>query len=70
MSILRRLSTPELWEAFYIKRTDDERMDRREAEDLRAFIDAREYLPVIERIEAGIPFPFPHKKQINKMHSN
>lgn len=30
----------------------------------------REYLPVIERIEAGIPFPFPHKKQINKMHSN
>ena len=70
MSILRRLSTPELWETFYIKRTDNERMDRREAEDLRAFIDAREYLPVIERIEAGIPFPFPHKKQINKMHSN
>lgn len=70
MGILQQLGNPDFWEAFYKKKIEGGHMGRQEAEDLRAFMDAREYLPVAEGIGKEEWVPLPRKKQINKMHSN
>ncbi len=68
MSLLNALSRPELWEAFYeYKRSLI--CSKHEEKQLRAFLDAKAYLPVCERIGRGEPLPLPRRAVISKQHS-
>ena len=68
MSLLDRLSEPELWEAFYEYKTGLI-CPRDEAARLRGFIDRGDYLAVCRRIGSGEPFPLPRRAVISKLHS-
>lgn len=70
MSICTRLSDPAEWERYYLYKEENRHLTREEAADLRAFIDAREYEPVVSRILSGGSFSVPEKKLIRKMHSD
>ncbi|MDO4842613.1 MAG: reverse transcriptase/maturase family protein [Phoenicibacter congonensis] len=65
-SLLDRLSDHSEWEAFY-EYKNSLACPKRFARELRAFIDAREYLPVCAEISAGGDFPLPKKAVISKM---
>ena len=66
MSMLDLLSSPDTWEAFYRYKTSLI-CPEAEAEALRAFIDARVYLPVCEGMAAGHRFALPRRAVISKM---
>ncbi|MEE3436884.1 MAG: reverse transcriptase domain-containing protein [Lachnospiraceae bacterium] len=65
MSLLEMLSRPECWERYYAYKTSLA-FPVREAEELRRFIDRREYLPAAEGIYAGEDFPLPAKRILRK----
>ncbi len=67
-SLLEQLSRPDVWESFYEYKTGLV-CPKDLAEELRAFIDSRAYLPVCERIASGEDFPLPKKAVIRKMSS-
>ncbi|MBR3232415.1 MAG: hypothetical protein IKF75_07050, partial [Lachnospiraceae bacterium] len=65
MSLLEMLSRPECWERYYGYKTSLA-FPVREAEELRRFIDRKEYLPAAEGIYAGEDFPLPAKRILRK----
>ena len=68
MSLLDRLSDPGSWQEFYEYKTSLACPKEFERE-LKAFWEARAYLPVCERIAAGERFPLPRRAVISKLHS-
>ena len=66
MSLLFSLADAKAWERFYEYKTALV-CPKEFAKELREFIDARAYLPVVGRIAAGEPFPFPRKAIISKL---
>ena len=68
MSLLDRLSQPQCWESFYEYKLSHA-CPPSLAKELRGFIDAREYLPVCERISRGDRFPLPKKSVVSKLSS-
>ena len=68
MSLLDELSLPECWERFYAYKSGLA-CQKQFLGELRAYIDARAYLPVCEAIRRGEPFPLPKKAVISKMSS-
>lgn len=65
MSLLDLLSVREEWERYYAYKASLGGPSGR-LEELRAFIDKEEYLPVCAGIMAGEPFPLPRKAAISK----
>ena len=66
MSLLDQLSLPQVWERFYqykISQAGHQFYEKR----LRAFIDEKRYLPVVQAIADGNPFPLPRRTVISKM---
>ena len=68
VSLLEKLSDPEVWEAFYAYRTSLA-CPKADTEELRRFIAERAFLPVTELIRTGGRFPLPRRAVISKMHS-
>ena len=68
MSLLQSLSDPAAWEAFYRYRTSLA-CPKKDADELKRYIEEKAYLPVTEMIEAGGRFPLPRRAVISKMHS-
>ncbi len=68
MTILEKLSDPGIWAEYYAYKANRLPFGKREA--LRLFIEQKAYLPVLDRIARGEPFPPPVKKQISKMYSD
>ena len=64
--MLEMLSDPARWEDFYRARVEAGHLSRREARDLRRFIDAGEYLAPARALQAGQPLPLPRARTINK----
>ena len=69
MSFIDQLSDPLVWERFYEYKSTRVSSGAL-LKDLRAYIDARDYLPVCESIARGEPFPLPRKSIISKMGSD
>ena len=68
MSIIERLSSEKLWNEFYNHKIAQGNMRENESEDLRRFIDSREYLAPYEEIKNG-GFRIPEKILVNKTSS-
>ncbi len=66
MNILSRLSSESEWESFFNYKSQQGNLSEKEKSDLQGFINNREYLPVVCRIQNGEPFSVPVKKLINK----
>ena len=69
MSLCTRLADPAEWERFYSYKEENRHLTREEAEDLRTYIDKREYEPVVSRVLSCSAFSIPEKKLIRKMHT-
>ena len=68
MSLLDALSQQESWERFYNYKTALA-CPKLQKKELRAFIDAKAWIPVCEEIRSGSPFPLPRKAVISKLSS-
>ena len=68
MSLLDQLADPACWQAFYEYKTSLACPKEFERE-LKAYIEAEDYLPVCGRIAAEERFPLPRKAVISKLHS-
>ena len=66
MDILTEMESPVLWQDFLEYRKESCRLTEQEEQELRQFIESREYLPILERIRRGDPFPHPRKVAISK----
>ena len=66
MDILSRLSLNSEWEEYYSYKTEKGSLSDKEREDLRSFIDNREYVSVVENIKSSSGFNPPKKTLINK----
>ena len=64
--MLEMLSDAARWEEFYRQRVEAGHLPRREARDLRRFIDERGYLAPSAAMLAGEPMPLPVARTINK----
>lgn len=67
MSLLAKLADPETWKEYYWYKKERRHLNRFEDEDLKKYIDNKEYLPVTERLLAGGSFSVPEKKLIRKI---
>lgn len=70
MDLLTQMEDAELWLAFLQYRLDSCRLTQKEEAELRKYIENREYLPILERIRRGEPFPHPRKAAISKKSSS
>ena len=68
MSLLYLLSDESVWERFYLYK-QSLASPKQFVSELRAFIDAKRYIPVAENIINGKPFPLPVKSVISKLGS-
>lgn len=66
--MLSKLRDPEVWEKFLAYKTSLA-CPKAFAEELRAFLDRKAYLPVVSRIQSGERFPLPRRAVISKMGS-
>ncbi len=69
MDILECLRQPSQWQRFLEYRTAGDRMPKWALEQLETFVQNQTYLEVLDRMESGIPFPYPKKSAISKMNS-
>lgn len=69
MSLFDRLADPAEWAAYLAYKTEKRHLTRAEEADLKAYVDAEEYLAVAEKLRAGGSFSVPEKKLIRKMGS-
>lgn len=78
MSILEELSKKDVWEGYLRYKTDGQHLTKKEEADLKAFIDAEEYLPAADLMRrigertdgaAGELLPPPRKAKIRKSGS-
>lgn len=67
MSMLKRLEEQDCWEVFYEHKIQQGNISKKDAADLRAFIDQREYLSVTSRLHEG--FSAPRKMLISKANA-
>ncbi len=58
--------SPAAWEEYYNKVLDSGHLTKREERYLRKFIDEKQYLPILENLAAGLPFPHPERILLNK----
>ncbi len=70
MDILECLGDADHWQAFLDYRTAGDRMPDWALEELQDYVTQKKYLPVLECMEAGLPFPDPKKSAISKMSSD
>lgn len=70
MDLLTQMEDAELWLDFLQYRLDSCRLTQKEEAELRKYIENREYLPILERIRRGEPFPHPRKAAISKKSSS
>jgi len=66
MSILKKLEEQDVWESFYEYKLQQGNISKKDASDLRNYIDRKEYLPVLCRIHSGEGFSPPRKVLISK----
>ena len=66
MDIISRLSLHEEWEGFLDYKANLCHISKSELEDLKSFIENREYLKTAEKIQKGEEFPYPKKILLNK----
>lgn len=66
MDILTALENRQCWISFLEYRKDSFRLTEEEEQELRAFIETESYLPIVEKIRRGEPFPHPKKAAISK----
>ena len=66
MDMLTEMEAPELWQEFLQYRKDSCRLTDQEEQELRQFIENKEYLPILDKIRRGDPFPHPRKVAISK----
>ena len=66
MSLLNQLSMPQVWERFFQYKMSQEGHQFHEKR-LRNFINEQRYLPVVQAITEGKPFPLPRRAVISKM---
>ena len=65
-SLLDKLYRKQCWEDFLEYRSSLAR-SKSDLEELRSFIDSESYIPVLNSIKRGDPFPLPRKAVISKM---
>ena len=70
MDILTEMESPALWQDFLQYRKESSRLTPQEENELRQCIEKQEYLPILERIRRGEPFPHPRKAAISKKSSS
>lgn len=66
MKMLKRLADEREWQAFLSHKIEQGNISEKDINDLKAFIENEEYMPVVKLIKNGEPFPHPQKKLINK----
>lgn len=66
MDILSEMESPALWQDFLAYRKQSCRLTQQEEQALQSYIENREYLPILQRICRGEPFPHPRKAAISK----
>ena len=69
MDIFSTLQSADGWGLFGEYKLQGGHLTKKEEQDLLRFIENREYLPVMERLLRGEPFPPPRKAAISKLHS-
>lgn len=69
MEILDCLRDQQQWQLFYEYKVSCNNLPEWMLKQLREYIDNRRYLPVADRIDAGLSFSHPKKSAISKMHS-
>ncbi len=70
MDIVTRLSDPAQWQAFLDCKRAAGNETARDLSDLAAYIEARAYEPVVQRIRSGTFDTLPVRKELNKAHSS
>ena len=70
MSLLNLLSDPVVWQSFYNHKEADGHMGKKGLATFRIWIDRAGYQSVVERIQAGLPFPHPCRKELSKLGSD
>lgn len=68
MELLPCLSDPALWQQYYEYKKA--RLMNWEDRELADFIRQEKYLPIVENILHGVPFPPPRRSEISKMNSS
>lgn len=66
MDILSAMETRSVWLDFLEYRKSGCRLDEKEERELRSFIEKEEYLPILDLIRRGEPFPRPRRAAISK----
>lgn len=66
MHILDEMSNKETWLSFLEYRKEGCRLTEQEETELREFIEKEEYLPILDLIRRGAPFPRPRRTAISK----
>ena len=66
MDILSEMESPALWLSFLEYRKNSCRLMPQEEQELTEYIKSREYLPILDKIHRGDPFPHPRKATISK----
>lgn len=66
MDILTEMESPASWLSFLEYRKESCRLTPQEEAELREYIENKAYLPILDRIRRGEPFPHPRKTAISK----
>ena len=66
MDILSEMADKATWLSFLEYRKEGCRLTDQEEQELRAFIEKEEYLPILDAIRSGAPFPRPRRTAISK----
>lgn len=70
MGMFELLQDETIWEEYYNYKFEKNHLTKEEEKDLRTYIDLKEYLPVLTRLQSGDSFSIPEKKQLSKIHSS
>lgn len=70
MDILSEMESKSTWLSFLMYRKEGCRLNGQEEQELRSFIEKEEYLPIIDSIRQGNPFPHPRRSAISKKSSS
>ena len=66
MEILCRLADSKEWYNYFLYKKEKGCLNQKDEDDLKCFIDNREYIPIVENLLSGKPFNPPKKILINK----
>lgn len=70
MGLFEALSEKSVWQEFLEYKLAHRHLTKSEEADLRHYIEAEEYAPVLVSLRAGRAFPLPEKKMIRKMQTD